>query len=738
MSGGLLPKRPLRHGPSGPSPVVFYFPPRTKYDRVTEQRLYDEEPLFRDVIRRSDRVTQRELGLSLVEHYFSGRPSTERHSTFSPGEPALMAAVQVGLVECWRARGLEADAVVGDCGGEIAAAYTVGALTLEEALYVPCAMILSRSRDDVVALQKRGYYAVLKAPVEVADELCATAPFPVYVSRELSEGRTMVIGETSAVHAFAHHVQAAGYVLRIHRAELFASHCPLNDHTIDHLTRDLAGLAPCEPDRPAYSFSSTEPLGKGAYDAYHWTRLTRGRLHDAGLMRRLVRDGFGQAVRFTVSATAHTSPWFAAAAHGLEHDVVLAVDAEGAMGELLSAPEEQLRHRRVGLADPAASRRERRHVRPASRPAGPDYAALNLLSPEVQDDPYPYYRYLRRHRPVHWSEAMNAWVVSRYADAVAVLKAPALFSSSPHAALDPVLSGADPPAHTRVRKAVIGPFRRKSVAELEHHVQRLTDRYLDRMLDGGQGELLEDVAEPLPVDAICDVLGLDAARYGPRLKQWPEAYDALRTIIQRGEYGPGLIREMATAAPHGVPLSLDEQVSLARVLVMAGHETTTYVIAHAVLALLRYPAVYRALRADPALIPAFVEEVLRYDTPVLMTPRRATAASDVGGQRVAAGDEVLVLLASANRDEEVFDEPEAFRLDRTHPHVSFGNGPHTCVGLHLARLEARIVIEHLLARTHHFWCQRPLDQVSQVSTLSEAGALLMRRVERLPLRLVAR
>jgi cytochrome P450 len=194
----------------------------------------------------------------------------------------------------------------------------------------------------------------------------------------------------------------------------------------------------------------------------------------------------------------------------------------------------------------------------------------------------------------------------------------------------------------------------------------------------------------------------------------------------------GILSVIAHAAPDGVPLMLAEQVSLARLLVVGGHETTTHFIANAVYALLRHRSVYRRLRDDPTRIPAFVEEVLRFDSPVLSAPRQTTRPVRVADVEIPAGATVLALLASANHDESVFEEPESFRLDRTRPHLAFGTGPHVCVGLHLARLESRVFLERLLHRTVHFWCDVPLVDIERTATSA------LRRIERLPLRLVVR
>ena len=364
--------------------------------------------------------------------------------------------------------------------------------------------------------------------------------------------------------------------------------------------------------------------------------------------------------------------------------------------------------------------------------------AYNPLSGRMAQDPYPEYAKLRERDPVHRSRLANAWVFTRYTDVDAILRDHRNFSSDPRkrelskrqrAALpspdDYTMLFLDPPDHTRLRSLVNKAFTRRAINALEPNVRALLQGLLDGVEDPASGfDLMEAVAHPLPVIVIAEMLGVppeDRARFRvwsnqrarllePTISQKErevaaEAAKALdeyfTPVIETRRAAPqeDIISALAQAEEAGDTLTEREMLTMLRLLLVAGNETTTNLIGNGMLALLRHPDQLERLRADPSLIPAAVEELLRFDSPVQTDFRGAVRDCEVNGFPVRQGQGVITLLGAANRDPEAFEHPDRLDVGRAGGnHLSFGRGIHHCLGAPLARLEGRIVLETLLER----------------------------------------
>jgi cytochrome P450 len=281
----------------------------------------------------------------------------------------------------------------------------------------------------------------------------------------------------------------------------------------------------------------------------------------------------------------------------------------------------------------------------------------------------------------------------------------------------------DPPDHTRLRRLVSGAFTPRAIAGLEPWIREVTVRLLADA-DGAAGfDLIDALAFPLPIAVICRLLGVPAedqaqfrvwghdvaASLDPQTAaqaQTRAAELALTRYLQdlvrqrRADPDDSILSALIAAEEEGDKLSPGEVVSTALLLLVAGFETTVNLIGNGTVALLGEPGSWQRLRQDPALIPAAVEEMLRYDSPVQLTSRIATEDAEAGGSVIAAGRAVIVSIGGANRDPAVFEQPDEFRIDRPDPgrHLAFSLGIHHCLGASLARLEARIAIEELTQR----------------------------------------
>jgi cytochrome P450 len=365
-----------------------------------------------------------------------------------------------------------------------------------------------------------------------------------------------------------------------------------------------------------------------------------------------------------------------------------------------------------------------------------------LFGPEMRADPYPVYRRLRETDPVHWHEPFGAWVLTRYDDVIAALHDPRFSAERAgkmqemtgseelrpfFAFLSSRMLYADPPRHTRLRTLVSKAFTPHAVEAMRPHIQGLVDQFLDRVQGQGRMDVIADLAYPLPVTVIVEMLGVPV-RDRDRLKQWsddfvayfakhpaqvtPEEYRrAVQAVAAEREYfgaavaplrqhpRPDLLSAMVHAEEGGDRLTEDELHGSANLLLTAGHETTTNLIGNGTLALLRHPDQLAKLRADPSLLPGAVEEFLRYDGPVQFTHRLAKEDIALRGQTIRKGQFVYLMLAAANRDPARFPDPDRLDIARKdNHHVAFGQGPHFCLGAPLARLEAQIAFGTLLRR----------------------------------------
>ncbi|MFI5591546.1 cytochrome P450 [Amycolatopsis sp. NPDC051758] len=373
----------------------------------------------------------------------------------------------------------------------------------------------------------------------------------------------------------------------------------------------------------------------------------------------------------------------------------------------------------------------------------PDEVLFNPFAPGFFEDPYAQYKLLRDEDPVQ-NHPLGFWFVSRYEDVSALLKAglsvevanlaPAAFneqieyfaSEDNAGALNRSMLDRDPPDHTRLRSLVTKVFTRRAIAALEPQIVQLVDDALDRMAELGSSDLVEELAFPLPFAVISAMLGMPPTDHA-RIRELSGtlvrsleivadeesaraivAADAELTAItreviawKRDNPADDLLTALIAAEHDGQVLDGDELVAQVVLLYVAGHETTVNLIANGVNALLRHPDQLALLRARPDLAANAVEEFLRYDSPVQQTRRITTAPHVVAGKEIPAGTFVLACLGSANRDERYFGpDADQLRLDRPEARhqVSFGAGPHHCLGAALARLEGQVAINRLVQR----------------------------------------
>jgi cytochrome P450 len=364
---------------------------------------------------------------------------------------------------------------------------------------------------------------------------------------------------------------------------------------------------------------------------------------------------------------------------------------------------------------------------------------VDLLSPEIRADPFPTYARMRELWPVCQIQPGGFWAVSRYDDVSLVLKDFRLFSSTgfqqmlepPWVLCNPMahsMLAMDPPAHTRLRKLVTQAFSASALARVTPLIGALAEQFTNAIAERGEDDFVAGFASPLPAHVICHFLGLDPA-LSTTFKRWVDdlagitpmplsdahARSVLTTLkemqahfvqilaLRRNNPGADLVSQLLQAEVEGASLSQNELIAFLVLLLAGGIDTTAHLLSKTMIVLTDRPDLHERLRDDPELIPAFINELIRYEPPVHAVFRQATQDVEIAGTTIPRGSFVIALVASANRDPARFPAPDTFDLERTGPQgLAFGAGPHVCIGSLLARLEGKSALTALLQRFVRF------------------------------------
>jgi cholest-4-en-3-one 26-monooxygenase len=342
--------------------------------------------------------------------------------------------------------------------------------------------------------------------------------------------------------------------------------------------------------------------------------------------------------------------------------------------------------------------------------------------------PFDDWAWMREHAPAYWDAKNEVWALTRYDDVLAVEKDPKTFSSyrapRPHGDHLPMIISMDGQEHTRRRQLVSRGFTPRRVRDHEQTIRRICTEIIDRVAPKGECDFVWDIAAPLPLLLIADMLGFPPEAYDDLLR-WsddmirgttindPEAAEvAADAGIAFREFQLGVIADRRAKPPQddlvsilcyaevdGARLDDDSIINESLLILIGGDETSRHVMTDGMLALLEHPDQLAILRDDPAKMEVGVEELLRWVSPIKNMSRTATRDVEIHGETMHEGEQVILMYPSANRDEAVFEEPDRFDVQREpNPHLAFGFGPHFCMGASLARIELAVMFSELLRR----------------------------------------
>jgi cytochrome P450 len=416
---------------------------------------------------------------------------------------------------------------------------------------------------------------------------------------------------------------------------------------------------------------------------------------------------------------------------------------------------------------------------------------MNIFAPPDQRlYPFEFYARMRRFNPVVYDERKNVWGVFRYTDVHAILADYTTFSSAPQKLDSPSLSSSeanknttaaafqrpsllqsDPPYHRILRGVIASAFTPMIIAKLEPHIENVANETLNQVIEKGRMDLIDDLAYPLPVTIIAELLGVpiedrnlfrgwadrivsstgggddmsDDHGTAKNIAQIVDEMDSyFSTIVEERIRSPreDLITNLIKAQANGRHLSKDEILTFCRLLLLAGHVTTVNLIGNTILSLLQNPDEFKLLQDDYNLIGSTLEETLRYRSPVQAVARIVTKETNLGGQKIQSGQRIIAWLGSANHDESIFADPERFDITRSnsathHGHVGFGHGIHFCLGAPLARLEGQVVLKVILQRLQDLTLDTDDSKKNEKDSLSPLRSVFFHGIAHLPLRFQA-
>ena len=688
--------------------LLFVFEGRSGVWSGLGKQLYAAEGGFRDTLRACNELVERRLGLRLFDDAGQGIMAPEGQVVEAEIRILLWnACLQMAMADLWRSHGVVPDAVVGMSNGEYVAAYASRILSLEAAIDVLAAMsqMISFRRERCSLL-------TIEMPAERLGELATCCP-PMDLMVELSPDSVVVCCTKDDVAAIQTILGDKGISHKAHWTD-WPYHTPRMWRNLEWMRRQLDGVKPQAWQGRFYSTLKGSLLpGDWGFDVSYW--------HDIVCFPVLIRSALRAAVADGLSGIVTISPF------AYPQIAVSSAVAAGGGGIPIF---KSITFNEPELQTFAKSRQALAELGLIKQPAGawqlPAIPGAGKYDKAFFRDPYPLLSQMREREPVSCDPKSGIWTVRRYEDVAVALEDYERFSSQDtnFAAVDPTLPGADPPVHTQRRQVLRGCMTHCQPAQISAFCQDWMAEWCAGIGAGRTLDVMADLAVPLPESLMGHLLGFSAEETAEMRALLPahrcRILESMTTVTewvtrylaaQPADSGKGICAGLLRAEAEGV-FTREQTISLARVMWFAGSTTTHMLIGSMALRLLKDPALLQQLRDNRGLLSAFIEEVLRLESPLQEIPRTAAVDISLAGVTIPQGARIVLHVGSANRDPAHFPDPDVLVLNRQpRDHLAFGSGVHLCIGAALARVIARVVLDQVFLSNYLVEAEEPLAAV---------------------------
>lgn len=675
--------------------LLFVFGGRTQFWPGMGSELYATEPVFRASIQQCDELLREWKNISILPN-FEGKPCEDLFAD-EANVVFLLTSLQVALSQLWKSKEVFPNAIMGVSLGEVAGVYAAGGLTLKDSFRI--AAFSAR----ICSLEPNKFScAFLQSDFSATQALCKKAPFflaPVY---EAAECNVLVLFDQSEKEQVRNFLKTEGINFTIP-----PGHNPIwpyHTYKVGSYRSTLAEyIQPVQPlplQCDYYSCVSGQIIPKGAIISNdYWLSMAENsvRTHSA----LMSAQNAGLEIMLHIGS------------HPFLKSEVLSGKVSRRIILLDSMRKHEAEHK---LFNETARQIAGYKLKPSPLLNKTEDSAFefvnnfSLYNPLVQQDPYPYFRFLKRMGNVHFLPAHDAWIVLDYDDIETVMKQPQLFSSTLHKTFDECLVGSDPPEHTLVRSLLQPLFSQRVLTELGEFTVAYSNKLLDDVKGKAEFNFVNEFSLPLAQAVVAKFLGLTdaeaqslkncisnhvyAMEYLENMRQFFHNY--LET--KRNETNVGAAALLLKGIDEG-KLSPDGAVKLMRLLWVAGMTTTSMLLTKATHEVLKDEQLAESLRDNEQLLPKFIDECLRLEAPETELRRITTAETQLGNKTIPAGAVLLLSLRAANRDANYFEDPDSVLLDRpAKRHLSFGGGYHYCLGAGIAKMEAKYALKAVLSK----------------------------------------
>ena len=676
--------------------LLFAFGGRTQYAPGTGRDLYAHEPAFRATVQECERITTQLLSGPSIINNFTEPPEPD----FFADETRLMhtsVVMQLALADLWLTHGVQPEAILGISLGEIAAVYAAGGLSLTDALRISLSycVVSGVTRPDYALL-------VVNANFAAIGRLAGECPVELFVVLVLDAGCCLTFCPQAVVAVVQQYLATHGITCTAPPTRpIWPYHSPGMARHLAALRQPLQGMKPQPLAYPCYLSMVGRRLPTGTVlGLEYWLALVQYPVNVHEALGATLADGYQLLAPIGADPFPFLfEPTQRAVLQGIE--VLSCLHKEEAERTTFATSRQLLAKRGVASAKPL----------PRLVFSSLDFIAqFSLRTLGASADPYPAYAFLHQQGGLHFLPADGCWLVLDAELVNTVLREPLVFSSTVNSDFDTELVGADPPLHTANRQLLQSFFAPKELAVLRSFTEGIVAELATELRGRPSFDFVTEFVIPLTQAVSAQLLGLTAAERRQLQSSLPGPVYQLGYIAELTGFMDDYFQQKQ---PTTQPLLLNSllklvqtgqstqaaAVSLARTMWLASITTTSMLMSNAAYYLLTHPTVADQLRASPELIDKFIEEILRLEPPTGAASRITTEPVMLGGQQLPAGASVLCSIVAANRDPVYYSNPDELDLNRrASRHLSFGGGIHACLGAYLARLEARVVVQWLLAQ----------------------------------------